>query len=367
MADRLSMQEKVKIVRLYSKHQSIRETRHALYQEAVDSGRWGKVGIERSGVPSTTTIHNINQLFDETGCVEKRKHKSFSRNKSVTTAENLALVREEVLKSPDVSKSHRRLSATLGLSSSSIYTILKELKLKPYIPRLCQALNEDDFDRRLEFCETWNGMLLRDPTFPHQILWSDEAKFHLCGAVNRHNCVYWRETAPKDLSLKSAKSKGINVWCGLWSGAIIGPVFIEENIDQTAYLKVLKEHVFPFFEDEFEDFIFQQDGAPAHYANSVRNLLNEKLPGKWIGRRGPIEWPARSPDLTPLDFFFWGVIKDRVYGEKFTEIESLKAAIAREVSIVNGDTDLLQRVCASVTNRIQECIEVNGGHFEKNR
>ena len=368
MADRLSMQEKVKIVRLYSKHQSIRETQHALYQEGVNSGRWGKVGIERSGVPSTTTIHNINQLFDDTGCVEKRKHKSFSRKKTITSAENLALVREEVLKSPDVSKSHRRLSATLGLSSSSIYAILKELKLKPYIPRLCQALNEDDFDRRLEFCETWNGMMLRDPTFPHQILWSDEAKFHLCGAVNRHNCVYWRETAPEDLSLKSAISKGINVWCGLWSGAIIGPVFIEENIDQTAYLKVLNEHVVPFFEDEFEDFIFQQDGAPAHYANSVRNLLNEKLPGKWIGRRGPIKWPARSPDLTPLDFFFfWGVIKDRVYGEKFTEIESLKAAITREVSIVNGDTNLLQRVCSSVTNRIQECIEVNGGHFEKNR
>ena len=137
IADHLSMQEKVKIVRLYSKHLSIRETRHALYQEGVDSGRWGKVGIEWSGVPSTTTIHNINQLFDETGCVEKRKHKSFSRNKSVKTAENLAMVREEMLKSPDVSKSHRILPAALGLSSSSIYTILKELKLKHYIPRLC--------------------------------------------------------------------------------------------------------------------------------------------------------------------------------------------------------------------------------------
>ena len=62
------------------------------------------------------------------------------------------MVREEVLKSPDVSKSHRRLSATLGLSSRSIYVILKELKLKPYIPRLCQVLNEDDFDRRFMKC-----------------------------------------------------------------------------------------------------------------------------------------------------------------------------------------------------------------------
>ena len=167
------MAEKVKIVRLYSKTESMRETRLALYQEGISAGKWGKVGVERSGVPSVMAISRVNKLFDETGCVEKRQHKSFVRRKTVTTAENLALVREEVLKSPDVSKSHRRLSATLGLSSSSVYAILKELKLKPYIPRLCQALNEDDFDRRLEFCETWNGMLLRDSTFPHQILWSD--------------------------------------------------------------------------------------------------------------------------------------------------------------------------------------------------
>ena len=112
-----------------------------------------------------------------------------------------------MLRSPDVSKSHRRLSATLGLSCSSVYTILKDLKLKPYIPRLCQALNEDDHDRRLEFCETWNGLVSRDATFPNRILWSDEAKFHLSGAVNRHNCVYWRETPPPESSPPEVKNQ----------------------------------------------------------------------------------------------------------------------------------------------------------------
>ena len=29
----------------------------------------------------------------------------------------------------------------------------------------------------------------------------------------------------------------------------------------------------------------------------------------WIGRRGPTEYPARSPDLTPMDFFFVGILK----------------------------------------------------------
>ena len=51
------------------------------------------------------------------------------------------------------------------------------------------------------------------------------------------------------------------------------------------------------------------------YANKVRNYLNEQFPGTWIDV-GVAEWPARSPDLTPLDFFFWGVLKDRVYAHK---------------------------------------------------
>lgn len=43
-------------------------------------------------------------------------------------------------------------------------------------------------------------------------------------------------------------------------------------------------------------------GAPPHYAVQVREFLNERCPARWIGRRGAIEWPARSPNLNLLDF-----------------------------------------------------------------
>ncbi|KOC62993.1 hypothetical protein WH47_02442 [Habropoda laboriosa] len=32
--------------------------------------------------------------------------------------------------------------------------------------------------------------------------------------------------------------------------------------------------------------------------------------GRWIGRRGTVEWPARSPDLALLDLYLWGKLKD---------------------------------------------------------
>ena len=53
---------------------------------------------------------------------------------------------------------------------------------------------------------------------------------------------------------------------------------------------------------------FMQDGAPAHYATTVRAWLDVNFENRWIGRRGPIEWPARSPDLTVADFFLWGYV-----------------------------------------------------------
>jgi len=41
--------------------------------------------------------------------------------------------------------------------------------------------------------------------------------------------------------------------------------------------------------------------------------MDENFLRRWVGRGGPTVWPPRSPDLTPLDFFAWGFIKDVVY------------------------------------------------------
>ncbi|EFN87845.1 hypothetical protein EAI_10117, partial [Harpegnathos saltator] len=66
----------------------------------------------------------------------------------------------------------------------------------------------------------------------------------------------------------------------------------------------------------FDDVWFQQDGAQPHYGRIVRNYLNDTFLNRWIGRRGTIEWPPRSPDIAPLDFFLWGTIKNKVYFTK---------------------------------------------------
>jgi hypothetical protein len=45
----------------------------------------------------------------------------------------------------------------------------------------------------------------------------------------------------------------------------------------------------------------------------VCEYLNSHFTGRWIGWAAPIACPPRSLDLTPLDFFLWGFVTDRVF------------------------------------------------------
>ena len=85
---------------------------------------------------------------------------------------------------------------------------------------------------------------------------------------------------------------------------IIASYFFEnENVTGSAYKIMLPYFLFPKLWGYPESMIFQHDGAPPHYSVEVRQYLDRKLPGRGMGRGGPIDWHARSPDLTPCDCF----------------------------------------------------------------
>ncbi|GFU76292.1 uncharacterized protein TNCV_527721 [Trichonephila clavipes] len=58
---------------------------------------------------------------------------------------------------------------------------------------------------------------------------------------------------------------------------------------------------------------FQQDGATCHTARATIDLLKDTFGDRIISRFGPVNWPPRSCDLTPLDYFLWGYVKSVDY------------------------------------------------------
>lgn len=129
------------------------------------------------------------------------------------------------------------------------------------------------------------------------------------------------------------------------------------------YCSILSEKVVPFFTARRE-MLYQQDGAPPHYHRNAREILDTSLSNRWIGRRGPIEWPARSPDLSACDYWLWSYLRSKVYvdGEIFHPIDELKDKIATEIE--NIPLDMFRRTFRVFIKRCRDCLDNDGGLFE---
>ena len=86
--------------------------------------------------------------------------------------------------------------------------------MQGYRASLVQELKEDDPALRIEWAELWLEKVRQNPIFPDQVLWTDEAIFHLNGHVNRRNAITWAMTHPHISMDKPYQKKGIMVWAG---------------------------------------------------------------------------------------------------------------------------------------------------------
>ena len=262
----------------------------------------------------------------------------------------------------------RDLVSDSNLSLITIWRILKKHKFIPYKYRRVQTLMPGDTERRLAFCHWLLNTYNVNNNILKYIFWSDEAKFSNRGMVNRKNRHYWSK---ENLFLADPRNPqvqfAINVWCGIIGSNIVGPIFYEGSLTGRRYVDLIITGVLEEYMDnvnlEIRHLIyFQQDGAPPHQVQEVGTLLNRMFPGRWIANNGPIHWPARSPDLSPLDFFFWSYIKDELYKKKYRNIEELQMNIRRIIASIDGRT--VAKSTKHVIKCARKCIEQNGDVFE---
>ena len=130
---------------------------------------------------------------------------------------------------------------------------------------------------------------------------------------------------------------------------------------QNSYLEMLESFVYPHIQ-EVQDVIFSRMVLLLNLLLRVRESLNRQLPGKWIARCGPLAWPARSPDVTPLDFFFWDYVKDCVFSNPLKDIEGLKDRMTVVITLFN--TDMLANTWVELRRRL-EFLHENEGQYNE--
>ena len=288
-------------------------------------------------------------------------HRGGNGRPQITSAQK-NMIRNMFLSNPKVSI--RYVAGQTNISYGTIWNYLrKELGFYPYKLQMGTQLSDEDKINRVSFATFSRSKLSNNSAFLKQIVFSDECHFSLSGRVNKQNCRIWGTERPQVVYEAPQSAPSIMVWCAISEKEVIGPYFFEnENVTGDTYKRMLRYYAFPRLRDYPESMIFQQDGAPPHFALTVRHYLDFKLPNRWIGRAGPISWPARSPDLTPCDYFLWGYIKDNTFRNLPGSLTELKTKIREVIGTITEE--MLQNVFENMKTRLAFVICQYGGHFE---
>jgi hypothetical protein len=92
--------------------------------------------------------------------------------------------------------------------------------------------------------------------------------------------------------------------------------------------------------------------------------IKDTFCNRWIGCGSTIDWPPRSPDLTPLDFCSWGWMKSEVYRRKVDTWDELLDRIMDAIARIMESQDELRRATRHVLTRVAMCIDNDRGIFE---
>lgn len=263
--------------------------------------------------------------------------------------------------------SSREIQTDLGVSRTTSLRILKKHKFKCYRARKTQLLLPGDSQRRTDFCTLYLDTLNTNADFSRNIIWTDESRISSDGIFNRNIHHKWADQNPHQQVNRVYQGRyGFNVWVALLDDRVLAYEIFEENLNSPLYLDIINRNVINYMDTiplyDREKIYFQHDGAPAHNARNVVDCLNVNFGQQWIGNNGPIRWPARSPDLTPLDFFFWGYIKNKVYLNRTNTVEELRnrfETAVRELTNIH-----VRNSIDGVRKRCRLCLQNNGEQFE---
>ena len=187
-------------------------------------------------------------------------------------------------------------------------------------------------------CQWMLDRMTDNPDWVDNDLWfTDETHFHLHGAVNNHNNVFWGTSLPEEISSKQLKGQKVTAFVAFNAKhGLLGPYWFEEDgktvtVTGARYRTV----VTGFARDlrgvlsarQFQKAWYMQDGAPPHTAHDTIGLLRTIFRNRLVALGSDTEWAPHSPDLNPLDFWLWGAAKDSVYKFRPANVNLLKERV----------------------------------------
>lgn len=279
---------------------------------------------------------------------------------------------------------------TPGSSQSNVWRLMKrKMTLYFYRKRKVQYLSIEDFVAREAFARTIINGLRRQMPRIDRIIFGDEIMISAERLFNSQNDGTWYVKGQQDhqaqLETRRTFPKSVHLWVGLnFVAGILGPFFIddipthglspqergksEKSLTGAKYRRMIEWQVLEALyqkvprETVKTHFWWQQDGAGPHCSNEPLNFLKSIFGNRIFSRKTVNKWPARSPDLNPLDYSFWALLRREIYRLEISQFSEIKPAVREACSKISLQT--VQNIIADFPLRLRACFESGGRHFE---
>ncbi len=187
-----------------------------------------------------------------------------------------------------------------------------------------------------------------------KVLFSDESKF--CISFGNQGPRVWRKSgeAQNPCCLKSSVKfpQSVMIWAAM-SSAGVGPLcFLKSTVNAAIYQEILEHFMLPSADKLYgdDDFIFQQDLAPAHTAKGTKSWFNDH--GVTV-----LDWPANLPDLNPIENL-WGIVKRKMRDTRPNNADDLKATVKETWASIPPQQ--CHKLITSMPRRIEAVIKAKG-------
>ncbi len=330
----------------------------------TEDQKWQFIGAWRMNVP-------VKQICEEYGvsrhCVREaiRKYEESQQvqdyhrvgRRRITTDRQDSVIRRLSRKSrtaalPDLKAELRRYNIPGSLSTIS--RRLRESGLDSYAALSKPLLTRVHKKNRSKFCRDRVHWTKEDW---HRVVFSDESRFEL---FPRRKILVRRTSKEKfctDCVVPRVQQGGgsVMVWGCITSKGPGEFQVIDGTMNSDRYIETMKNYMQPSVHRLLgEDFIFQQDNAPCHTSKKTKQWFESK-------EIELLEWPARSPDLNPIENL-WNWLGMEVAKQKPSTVAELRALLIEMWQKI--DQKICLKLIESMPNRMKECKNAKGGPID---
>lgn len=311
-----------------------------------------KQAFKRQQAKTLLRVHKTpNQISKTVGITTRsvsniRKRKKVERRKGsgrrkILDKRNKLRIIHLIRHNPFLSAEDIQVQLQLPCTPRTICNYLREAGFKRCKPKTEPPLDSEMIEERVAWCRSFQ----RSRTL-RRTIFTDEAGFWIFD----NNKVGWFKSNFSDPLLTDQYSGKLNVWGAISSRGKVGIHVFRKNLKTDKYIEILTNHLIPNANRLYQNnWFLQQDKHPTHTSFDTIRFLNNNIE--------TIDWPRCSSDLAPIENL-WPILKRNVRKRQPQTAMELENYIYEEWD--NLDNHYISRLCNSIYNRMEKCIESHG-------